>query len=93
MKKLIVCLLLIAMIVLCFSGCRKDKDEAKSESVSETDMASSAENTEDNAQAQDGAENQKDEEASAAQSQETKEEDEPLIIVPEGEMVGGDDLD
>ena len=46
MKKFIICLLAIAMIVLCFTGCRDDKNGTNSENVSETDAESSAETVE-----------------------------------------------
>ena len=43
MKKFIICLLAIAMIVLCFTGCRDDKNGTNSENVSETGAEYSAE--------------------------------------------------
>ena len=91
MKKFIICLLAIAMIVLCFTGCRDDKNGTNSEIVSETGAESSAETVEGETPA-DGEEEKQEEEKPAPQPMLVEEEDEPLVIVPEGETIGGDDL-
>ncbi len=91
MKKFIICLLAIAMIVLCFTGCRDDKNGTNSENVSETDAESTAETVEGETPA-DGEAEKQEEEKPAPQPMQVEEEDEPLVIVPEGETIGGDDL-
>ena len=91
MKKCVVWFIVILIMALCLSACRNDKKEANSEDISETKMDVLSETAEAEADANDEEIYQK-EEQETGEKPTQDEEDEPLIIVPEGEAVGGGDL-
>ena len=92
MKKIVICLLATILIVLCLSGCRDDKNDAKTPSDSGTVVQPVADEAEENTLTTADAGNKQEEEKTEPQPLPVEEDDDFVIIVPEDGAIGGGDL-
>ena len=92
MKKIVVCLLSIILIVLCLSGCRDDKNEAKTQSEPGTVVQPIADEAEENTPTTADADNKQEEKKTEPQPLPIEEDNNFAIITPDDGAIGGDDL-